>query len=186
MSAAADDFLPQLGSVALTDADVHPSAGIRTDDPLIALGTDRDTEFNDLWFGSEDDPGIKGRGVRPGNPDLVGDLLNSGHGYQIRDVDSRPKTTWATRCEICGESLPMPDAGEWVCELGAEPDSEDWAVCQCSWCLIRGQWLRGEYRPKAGRPPKRCGTADCKRRAATVRKRKERALKRQRVQVQRA
>lgn len=103
------------------------------------------------------------------------DMMQSGHGFQIRDMGATPKTVWRTTCELCGVALALPAAEGWLCELGCQPGTEEWDQCNCNWCLIRGQWLRGEFRPMGGRPAKRCGTPECKRRAATERKRKQRA-----------
>jgi len=102
------------------------------------------------------------------------DMLQSGHGFMVRDLGERPRSDWAKSCELCGMQL-LPPAGEWVCEVGNLPGSAEWDTCSCNWCLLRGQWLRGEYRPRGGRPAKRCGTAECTRKAATARQRKSRA-----------
>ncbi|MBS1692267.1 MAG: hypothetical protein JST91_08600 [Actinobacteria bacterium] len=100
------------------------------------------------------------------------DMLASAHGYLIQDLGDRPKTMPRDECELCGSPI-IAKADEWLCELGVREDQ-----CECNWCLLRGQWMRGEYRPSGGRPAKRCGTEDCKRRAARERKRRQRERER--------
>ncbi len=110
----------------------------------------------------------------------TGDLLNAGHGFLIRTYET-PKTEQATDCEVCGRLL-LPAADEWFCE-SVGPDGEHVpasSTCRCNWCLHYQQWLRGEYRPKGGRPAKRCGLSDCERLAARHRQRKSRAARKAR------
>ena len=38
------------------------------------------------------------------------DMMQSGHGFQVRSAASAPKTTWRTTCEECGIALPPPAA----------------------------------------------------------------------------
>ncbi len=110
------------------------------------------------------------------------DLMQSGHGFLVRSMGGRPKTVWPTSCELCGSTIIAP-AEEWLCQLGnfgevVEPDGpfrSASTTCNCNWCLHYQMWLRGEYRPKGGRPAKRCGSSDCKKIAARNRKRKSRA-----------
>jgi hypothetical protein len=101
------------------------------------------------------------------------DLMSSGHGFLIRDPGEPPKTDWRTTCEVCGDPLPPPAAGEWFCQFREKKPAS--AMCNCNWCLHYQMWLRGEYRPRGGRPAKRCGTRECTKKAARERKRKSRA-----------
>jgi hypothetical protein len=96
------------------------------------------------------------------------DLVQSSHGFLIRDIGDASETNWAKSCELCGEPL-KPPANEWVCEVASDPGTPEWADCQCNWCFYRRLWERGEYRPHGGRPAKRCGTQECKRKAARAR-----------------
>ena len=105
-----------------------------------------------------------------------GDMLPSGHGYMVRDLGAAPTTEWRQTCEVCGEHLPPPAAGEWVCQFHEEKPGS--VLCNCNWCLHYQMWLRGEYRPRGGRPAKRCGTKECSRRAARDRKRLQRERER--------
>jgi hypothetical protein len=104
-------------------------------------------------------------------------MLTSGHGFMVRDLGSPPKTEWPRNCELCNEPL-LPPADEWICEVGNQPGSPGWSACACNWCLLRGLWLRGDYRPKGGRPAKRCGRPECTRKAARERQRRSRAARR--------
>lgn len=106
------------------------------------------------------------------------DLLESGHGFMVRTQLVAPKTEWRQTCEVCGDPI-LAAADEWFCQLG-RPLRPASALCNCNWCLHYQMWLRGEYRPKGGRPAKRCGTAECKRKAARERQRKSRAARKAR------
>ena len=102
-----------------------------------------------------------------------GDLSQSGHGFVVRSLGDPPKTEWRQTCEVCGDPM-LPLSGTWVCEVGHQAGSSGWNSCRCNWCLLRGLWLRGQYRPQGGRPAKRCGTAECTRKANRERKRQQR------------
>lgn len=103
------------------------------------------------------------------------DLLSSGHGFLVRDLGEPPKTHWRATCEVCGDPLPPPAAGEWLCQFSESKPAS--LMCNCNWCLHYQMWLRGDYRPRGGRPAKRCGTKECARKAASERKRKSRAAR---------
>jgi hypothetical protein len=110
---------------------------------------------------------------RPARDQTVGDMLDSGHGFLVRDLGEPPKTNWRTTCEVCGDPLPPSAAGEWFCQFVEDKPAS--AMCNCNWCLHYQMWLRGEYKPNGGRPAKRCGTKECTKKAARERKRKSRA-----------
>jgi len=107
------------------------------------------------------------------------DLMSSGHGFMVRDLGEPPKTDWRQTCEVCGDPLPPPAAGEWFCQFREEKPAS--VMCNCNWCLHYQMWLRGEYKPRGGRPAKRCGTKECTRKAASERQRKSRAARKGRV-----
>lgn len=175
-----EDELPSLGDKNL--ADYHPPmAQLEIPDFLADYGQ----QVQLLQMGSDgDDIGkltkVKVRVDGNGDPERTlaqlapHDMLDSGHGFVVRSADPAPKTEWATDCEVCGDPI-LPSAGEWICEFG-EPMMD----CQCNACLYWGMWLRGEYRPRGGRPAKRCGTAECNRKAARERQRKSRAARKAR------
>ncbi|WP_420879810.1 hypothetical protein [Rhodococcus sp. (in: high G+C Gram-positive bacteria)] len=172
MSTATDDLMVSLGDTSLPEPEESQDRWHDEDRAPLVMGHD----------GDDTGPLTKQKFRIDGNGDekrllallAPTDMMQSGHGFAIRDIGAAPKTTWRTTCELCGTALPLPAADGWVCELDCEPGTREWDTCRCNWCLIRGQWLRGEFRPKGGRPAKRCGTPECKRRAAAERKRRQR------------
>ncbi|SLI45987.1 Uncharacterised protein [Mycobacteroides abscessus subsp. massiliense] len=200
-TASMEDKLPSLGDDYLTDLTptsegvVPLTEGWRSPPETIALDA---TDQPPLVMGDDgDDTGrlVKVKIRVDGNGDAERtlaqlaprDMLDSGHGFLVRSADPAPKTVWATNCEVCGGPL-LPPASEWFCQLGnfgrsAEPDGPFLPAstsCDCSWCIHYQLWLRGEYRPRGGRPAKRCGTAECKRKANRDRQRKSRAARKAR------
>lgn len=175
-AAVSEDLMAELGDTNLADhfhpPDPAPGTVERPGDYPLAMGTDGD------------DVGrrVKVRTDGNGDPERTLaelapiDLMEANQGFLIRTVEA-PKTTWRTTCQICDRPLPPSSAGEWFCENGSLPGTADWDTCRCNWCLIRGQWLRGEYRPRGGRPAEQCGLSDCKRVADKLRKRKSRGTK---------
>lgn len=95
----------------------------------------------------------------------VAGLTQFGHGFKIESV-SRPAEP--VRCRFCGGRMPQKST-EWQCEFDS-----DWTGCSCNACLVHEQQASGQYRSR-GRPRTQCGAAECKRLAATERKRKSRA-----------
>lgn len=173
MTAAAEDFMTSLGETSLGPA-IEAFEGSRPEEhraPL-AMGHDGDDsgQLTSVKF-RLDGNGDQARLLASLAP---ADMLQSGHGFLIRDIGTTRKTFWRTTCELCGTALAPPAAEGWLCELGCQPGSTEWDQCRCNWCLLRGQWLRGEYRPKGGRPAKRCNAPECKRKAARERKRRQR------------
>lgn len=176
--AVSEDLMDELGDTNLSDhfrpPDPEPGTVERPGDFPLAMGTDGDDVGRRVK--------VKIRIDGNGDPERTRaelapmDLMNASQGFLIRTIEV-PKTTWRTTCKVCDRPLPLPSAGEWVCETGATPGTPEWHTCRCNWCLIRGQWLRGEYRTQRGRPADRCGLADCKRVAAKLRKRKSRWTK---------
>lgn len=176
--AASDDLLSELGDTNLSDhfrpPEPEPGTVERPDDFPLTMGTDGDDVGRRVK--------VKMRIDGNGDPERTRaelapmDLMEANQGFLIRTIEA-PKTTWRTTCRICDRPLPPSSAGEWFCENGSLPGTPDWDTCRCNWCLIRGQWLRGEYRPRGGRPAQRCGLPDCKRVAAKLRKRKSRHTK---------
>lgn len=199
MSVAAEDYMTPVGGLSLepppgdlTERSIREIGVINVDRELAPKLPDPNYEpyRAPLEAGSDgDDIGkqtkVKFRVDGNGDPERLlaqlapADMLQSGHGFLIRDAGEPPKTIWRTSCEVCGSALPLPGAEGWVCEFGAQPGSADWDQCQCNWCLLRGQWLRTQYRPRGGRPAQRCGTAECTRYANRERKRKQRLNERQ-------
>ncbi|AWT52591.1 hypothetical protein D806_016070 [Mycolicibacterium smegmatis MKD8] len=172
---ATEDLMPELGDSNLADVfsapELEPGTFTRQGEYPLTIGTDGD----DVGRRAK----IKVRVDGNGDPERTlaqlapDDLMASSHGFLIRTVEA-PKTTWRTTCEVCDRPLPLTPAAEWVCEHGSRPGSHAWDQCRCNWCLIRGQWLRGEYRTRGGQPKKRCGLPDCTRVGAKLRKRKSR------------
>lgn len=166
------------------DGDDNPESAKRKQPPVEFNG---ETVTVKLKSGKTSDVQIVGAGDitesvqvrRTDDSQVVADLQSANHGFLIRE-QQRPKTLWRTTCEICDGALPLIYE-EWVCELGSEPGTVEWWCCECGWCQLRGQWLRGEYRPRGGRPPKRCGTAECNRKAARIRQSKSRAARKAQV-----
>jgi hypothetical protein len=104
----------------------------------------------------------------------VGDMLDSGHGFLVRKGKELPKTARAEVCEICGGPLPTPgNDADWLCQYGDETRPAS-LTCNCPWCLSYQDYLGGKYKPRGGRPRKQCGSAECKKIAARIRKQKER------------
>lgn len=183
---AVEDFLQSLGDVSLEKSGIDAAT---EDAPLTTVKDPHEVNRAPLVFGHDgDDTGqrtrIKFRVDGNGDQDRLlaelapSDMLQSGHGFLIRDVGTAPKTPWRTTCELCGTALAQPAAEGWICELGCIPGTQEWDQCGCNWCLLRGQWMRGEYRPRGGRPAKRCGTRECTTRAARERKRRQRERER--------
>lgn len=173
VTAAAEDFMTSLGDTSLVPA------------IEVLEGPHPEEHRAPLTMGHDGDDSVQLTSVKfrlDGNGDQArllaslapADMLQSGHGFLIRDIGTTRKTFWRTTCELCGTALAPPAAEGWLCELGCQPGSTEWDQCGCNWCLIRGQWLRGEYRPRGGRPAKRCNASDCKRKAAQERKRRQR------------
>lgn len=172
-----DDQFPSLGDtdlIELVTVPEEPTVGWpgtitleATDQPPLVMGHDGDDTG---MLGT-----VKFRADGNGDPQRAlallapQDMLNSGHGFMVRSASAQPVTT--AHCEICGDPL-IASADGWVCEF-----TDPLTLCGCNACLYRAMWLRGEYRPKGGRPAKRCGTAECKRKAARERQRKSRAAK---------
>lgn len=176
---AVEDYLPSLGNASLELVTTEDTTDRNGEEHRASLemGHDGDDE------GSPEKISYRLNVPRSGNDDVEderptllapSDLMQSGHGFQICDLGARPKTEWRTTCEQCGVAL-TPPADDWFCELENLPGNVEWDRCECNWCLLRGQWMRGEFRPKGGRPAKRCGTPECTRRAARERKRQQRA-----------
>jgi hypothetical protein len=181
MIAATEDQLPSLGDSDLADfytqTQVEPAL-------VVPAGLDQYYDEAPLVMGDDcDDVGprtkVKFRVDGNGDPERTlaatapGDLLSSGHGFLVRDLGEPPKTDWRTTCEVCGDPLPPSAAGEWFCQFRENKPAS--AMCNCNWCLHYQMWLRGEYKPRGGRPAKRCGTKECAKKAARGRKRKSRA-----------
>ncbi|PQE02562.1 hypothetical protein CYL16_03300 [Mycobacterium sp. EPG1] len=106
----------------------------------------------------------------------IRDMLNSGHGYTVRGLGTM-KTVHRTTCEVCGGPLPTPagdDGIDWLCQYDDDLQTPASVFCNCPWCLSYADFLQGKYRPRGGRPAKRCHSAECKRKAAAERKRKQR------------
>lgn len=183
---ANEDHLPSLGEEDLTTLISVPEEvvplthGWRSPTETIALDP---TDEAPLVMGDDgDDAGkltkAKFRIDGNGDPERMlaqlapQDMLDSGHGFMVRTQTVQPRTEWRTTCEVCGDPI-LAAAGEWLCELGRLAST----LCNCNWCLHYQMWLRGEYRPRGGRPAQRCGTAECKRKAARERQRKSRAAR---------
>ncbi|UTT48919.1 hypothetical protein [Rhodococcus gordoniae] len=184
---AVEDYLPSLGNASLelvTTEGAEDRNGEEHRAPL-EMGHDGDDDGQPEKIRYRLNGPRSGSGDTDELPSLLApsDLMQSGHGFQIREFGARPKTEWRTTCELCGVAL-TPPADDWVCELGSPSGGEEWGRCECNWCLLRGQWMRGEFRPKGGRPAKRCGTRECTRRAATERKRQQRARDKARKEAQ--
>ncbi|MEV4635252.1 hypothetical protein AB0J79_18665 [Rhodococcus coprophilus] len=186
---AVEDYLPSLGNASLELATTEDTEDRNGEEHRASLEMGHDGDDD----GQPEMIRHRLNGPRNGNDDTEdeppsllapSDMMQSGHGFQIRDLGARPKTEWRTTCELCGDPLPPPAADGWICELGSLPGSEEWGRCECNWCLLRGQWMRSEFRPKGGRPAKRCGTPECTRRAATERKRQQRARDKARKEAQ--
>jgi hypothetical protein len=92
-------------------------------------------------------------------------LAQFGHGFMVESV-ARPADP--VRCRFCGGPMPRKST-EWLCEFDAA-----WTDCSCNACLVQEQDQAGLYRGR-GRPRTQCGAAECRRQAATERKRKSRA-----------
>lgn len=106
----------------------------------------------------------------------VRDMLNSGHGYTVRDLGT-VKAVHRTDCEVCKGPMPTPagdDEIDWLCQYDDTLQTPASVFCNCPWCLAYTDYLQGKYRPRGGRPAKRCRSADCNRKAAAERKRKQR------------
>jgi hypothetical protein len=190
MATATEDSLPALGDDAARLDDVELMLIIpNSDDDDVTYAAPRPT-FNDekLERGDISDPvrisrlpklgpGDDAAAERAIGAQAIVDLTQANQGFLVHDLGTPHKTVWRTTCEVCDNPLPLPQEDGWVCERGNEPGSALWSLCNCNWCLIRGQWLRGEYRPRGGRPPKRCGTAECTRTANRERQRRHRAAK---------
>lgn len=193
-----DDQFPSLGdedlvtSTPVTELVVPLTEGWRSPTETITLDP---TDEAPLVMGDDgDDTGkltkikfrIDGNGDTERMLDQLApqDMLDSGHGFMVRTQTVQPKTEWRTTCEVCGDPI-LAAANEWLCQLGhfgqsVEPNGPfrpASALCNCNWCLHYQMWLRGEYRPQGGRPAKRCGTAECKRKAARERQRRSRAAR---------
>lgn len=176
--AVSEDLMNELGDTNLADhfrpPDPEPGTVERPGDYPLTMGTDGDDVGRRVK--------VKIRIDGNGDPERTRaelapmDLMDASQGFLIRTIEA-PKTTWRTSCKICDRPLPPSAAGEWVCELGNLPGTPEWDTCPCNWCLIRGQWLRGEYRPRGGRPAERCGLSDCKRVAAKLRQRRARGTR---------
>ena len=162
----------QMGSLGDTNLADHYKAPEPEYAASVPSGMDSTYDESPLVMGDDgDDAGartkVKFRVDGNGDPDRTlaamapGDMLASGHGYMVRDLGEAPTTEWRQTCEVCGEHLP--------------PGS---VLCNCNWCLHYQMWLRGEYRPRGGRPAKRCGTKECSRMAARDRKRLQRERER--------
>jgi hypothetical protein len=180
MTTATEDGMPNLGDTNLADHYQAP-------EPEFALprskGLDSAYDESPLVMGDDgDDVGprtkVKIRVDGNGDPERTlaamapGDLLSSGHGYLVRDLGAAPTTEWRQTCEVCGDHLPPPAAGEWFCQFREDKPAS--VMCNCNWCLHYQMWLRGEYRPRGGRPAKRCGARECTRKAGSERQRKSR------------
>lgn len=102
------------------------------------------------------------------------DIVDSGHGFRVFSVDT-PKEL-PTTCEVCGGPILAlsQDGIDWLCQYDDDLKTPASIACNCAWCLSYKAYLAGRYRPQGGRPAKRCGSADCKRKAARDRKRKQR------------
>lgn len=111
---------------------------------------------------------------RPARDEEVGDMLDSGHGFLVRDVKPATPRTYRPTCEICAGPLPMPAEEGWFCQYYDEsrPASMD---CNCAWCLTYQAYMTGKYKPKGGRPRKRCGGKECETEAAARRQANKRA-----------
>ncbi len=172
-----DDQFPSLGNtdlIELVKVPEEPTVGCpgtitldATDQPPLVMGDDGDDtgRLTKVKFRA-DGNGDQERALALLAPQ---DMLDSGHGFMVRSANSQPET--AARCEMCGDPL-IASADGWMCEF-----TEPLTPCGCNACLHRGMWLRGEYRPKGGRPAKRCGTEECNRKAARDRQRKSRAAR---------
>lgn len=184
MSIATEDVLPDIGRADLSDHYRAPevewtdrqfgtldSFGRWT--PAVPEGIEHDKDEAPLRAGDDgDDYGT------PRDSQEVADMVASGHGFLVREVTRRVERS--TACEVCGEPLPGPsDAGtDWLCQFDDSLRTPASLTCNCNWCRSYQAYIRGEYRPRGGRPAKRCGSAECKRIAARDRQRKRRAAMR--------
>lgn len=167
MNAALDDYMPSMGTATL-------EAPARADDGFqrIADGTGlfRTKGEPDLVMGTDGDD----RG-NSAHHQQVSDMLDSGHGFLVSDVP-KPRTERRTTCEICAGPLPTPgNDPDWFCQLYDETRRAS-LDCNCAWCLRYQDYLAGKYQPRGGRPRQRCGSAECEREAAKLRKRKQRGV----------
>jgi hypothetical protein len=103
----------------------------------------------------------------------IADMLDSGHGFLVREV-GKPKTVGRVTCEVCDGPLPTPgNDPDWLCQYYDETRPAS-LLCNCSWCRSYQDYLAGRYKPRGGRPRQRCGAKECDRQAAKLRKRKQR------------
>ena len=178
--AAVEDFMPSLGG-----DDLREPARPRGSDPAPAEYTRWERkEFGalDAGTGLFSTPGEAplmmgddGDDVgRSGHHQAVGDMLDSGHGFLVRNAPAAPKTVWRETCEVCGDPLPTPgDDPDWLCQYYDETRPAS-LTCNCAWCLRYQDYLAGKFRPQGGRPRKRCGNKACDREADRLRKRRDR------------
>jgi hypothetical protein len=130
----------------------------------------------DPWYAA--DPGEDGDDTDD-RPAGIRDILDAGHGFLVQGGGStayRP-----THCEVCGKPLNVRKPGEgpeWLCQLTDDENQPARLDCPCNWCLHYQMWLNGSYQPQGGRPPQRCGSKECNRKAAAQRKQKQRARER--------
>ena len=168
---------------AKDDHDVTANAGepLKLDRPtVLGLGDDgvvpvadrpplfKDAGEYDLEIGTDgDDIGA------PAYEQAIGDMLNSGHGFQVRRIE-KPKTKWRATCEVCDGPLPTPgDDPDWLCQYYDETRPAS-PTCNCAWCLKYQDYLAGRYKPQGGRPRQRCGAKECDRKADSQRKARRR------------
>lgn len=98
----------------------------------------------------------------------IKDMLESGHGFLVRSAPELPKTLGRMTCEVCGGPLPTPgDDPDWLCQYYDETRPAS-PTCNCAWCLCYQDYLAGRYKPRGGRPRKRCGSKECDRKAKTA------------------
>lgn len=101
---------------------------------------------------------------------VTGDLVASGHGYQLRQL-SNPDLP--EHCIYCGERL-IPPAEEWPCEAGPIGDT---FTNQASPPWMPARWAGSHYVDSQGRPiapdtqPRSCACSGCETRRMGIRKR---------------
>ncbi|OBI54677.1 hypothetical protein A5667_24925 [Mycolicibacterium fortuitum] len=172
--AATDDFsvTGNVGDRLKADPvpDGHPGR-----DGLVAVA-DRPPLFKisgevDLAIGTDGDDG------GPVGDQTIGDMLDSGHGFLVREIN-QPKTVWRVTCEVCDGPLPAPgDDPDWLCQYYDETRPAS-LTCNCAWCLTYQDYVAGRYKPRGGRPRRRCGSKECERKADAKRKAQKRLQKR--------
>lgn len=125
----------------------------------VPAGSDFGSEVWDLgdnYMTGEDNSDRRGSKYRPTGE--VGELVASGHGFNIRRYSNPDLPEY---CMFCGTRL-IPPALEWPCEF--EPgvgmpivkDGNPPRYCRCNGCQVRQMGVR-----KRGGQPRKCKSKEC-------------------------